>query len=64
MKTFTALEFKNNPQKVYRTADREGSCKINHDRYSDRIFILQAKDRGDDWDDRGNEQPSRENKNI
>jgi len=38
----------NNPQKVYRAADKDGSVKINHGQYDDIVFILTAKNRGED----------------
>ena len=52
MKIFTAKEFHNAPAEVYRFADREGVVKINHDRYPDRMFILQAKERHTDIDNK------------
>lgn len=45
MKTFSAKNFSNKPEPVYRAADREGEVKINHDRYKDKIFILTARER-------------------
>lgn len=47
MKTFTAEQFNKQPAQVYRTADREGSVRINNGQYADRIFILAAKIRGE-----------------
>ena len=41
----TAEEFKKNPQRVYRAADKGGVVKINHGHYHDRIFELVARDR-------------------
>jgi len=48
LKVFTAVEMSNNPQKVYRAADKDGSVKINHGQYDDIVFILTAKNRGED----------------
>lgn len=48
MKTFTAVEMSNNPQKVYRAADRDGAVKINHGQYDDIVFILTARNRGEE----------------
>jgi hypothetical protein len=45
MKQFTAKEFHKYPTTVYRTADKEGSVIINHDRYDDVIFELSARER-------------------
>ncbi len=47
MQTFTAEEFNKSPGKVYRSADKDGVVKINHDRYPDLIFTLVAHDRSE-----------------
>jgi len=41
----TAEEFKKNPRRVYRAADKGGIVKINHDHYQDKVFELTARDR-------------------
>ena len=46
MKTFKAEEFNKSPQRVYRAADIDGSVRINHERYPDVIFVLEARNRG------------------
>lgn len=46
MKTFTANEFRRNPRQVYRAADVEGSVKINHSDYPDKVFIIEGRARG------------------
>ena len=45
MQTFTADEFRKQPAKVYRAADKDGEVKINHDRYNDLVFVLSTKAR-------------------
>jgi len=45
MKTFTAKEFNKKPGPVYRAADKDGAVKVNHDRYPDKLFVLEARDR-------------------
>lgn len=45
MKTFTAKEFSNTPQQVYREADKNGEAMINHDQYHDVVFILTVRER-------------------
>ncbi len=45
MKT-TAAEFKRNPQKHYRAADKGEIVTINHDRYRDVVFELTSRKRG------------------
>lgn len=47
MKTFNATELNKNAAKVFRTADQEGSVKINHDRYPDKVFIIEGRPRRD-----------------
>ena len=47
MKTFTANEFRRNPRQVYRAADVEGSVKINHSDYPDKVFIIEGRARGE-----------------
>lgn len=46
MKIFNAADFVKQPGKVYREADKNGSAKINHDRYPDKVFIIHAVERG------------------
>lgn len=46
MKTFTAKQLSNRPAEIFREADKEGSVKINHDRYPDVVFVLEARERG------------------
>ena len=41
----TAEEFKKNPRRVYRAADKEEIVIINHDHYQDIVFELTARDR-------------------
>lgn len=48
MKTFTAVEMSNHPQRVYRAADKDGAVKINHGQYDDIVFILTARNRGEE----------------
>lgn len=50
MKTFTAVEMSNHPQKVYRAADKDGAVKINHGQYDDIVFILTSRKRREDTD--------------
>ena len=45
MKTFTANEFRRAPRQVYRAADVEGSVKINHSDYPDKVFIIEGRER-------------------
>ena len=45
MKTIEAKQFHMKPSTAYRYADLNGSIKINHDRYPDKIFVLTARDR-------------------
>lgn len=52
MKTFNATELNKSAAKVFREAYKEGSVKINHDRYPDVVFVLEARARGvaaKDW---------------
>lgn len=52
MKTFTAKELNKSPAQVFRAADQEGSVKINHDRYPDKVFIIEARRRhGDTYEE-------------
>ncbi len=46
MKTFTAKELNKSPAQVFRAADQDGSVKINHDRYPDKVFIIEGRSRG------------------
>ena len=46
MKTFSATELNKSAFKVFREADKNGSAKINHVRYPDKVFILSAVERG------------------
>lgn len=46
MKTFNATELNKSAAKVFREADKSGSVKINHDRYPDKVFILEGRERG------------------
>lgn len=45
MKTFTATELNKSPLKIFRAVDQTGAVKINHDRYPDKLFILESRDR-------------------
>lgn len=45
MKTITAKEFNKRPAQAFREADKVGAIKINHDRYPDKIFFLESRDR-------------------
>jgi hypothetical protein len=45
MKTFNATELNKSAAKVFREADKAGSVKINHDRYPDKVFVLEARER-------------------
>jgi hypothetical protein len=53
-KTFTAEEFSNKPQQIYREADKGNAVTINHSRYPDVVFEVIARPRraklGDDTD--------------
>lgn len=53
MKTFNATELNKSAAKVFREADINGSVKINHDRYPDKVFVMEARERGaaSDWDE-------------
>jgi len=51
MKTFNAEEFNKHPHRVYREADKEGSVRINHSHYRDRIFELRARNRREEWEE-------------
>lgn len=44
-KTFTAEEFSNKPQQIYREADKGSVVTINHSRYPDVIFEITARPR-------------------
>lgn len=44
-KTFTAEEFSNKPQQIYREADKGSTVTINHSRYPDVIFEITARPR-------------------
>lgn len=46
MKTFNATELNKSAAKVFREADINGSVKINHDRYPDKVFVMEARERG------------------
>ena len=50
-KTFTAEEFSNKPQQIYREADKGNSVTINHSRYPDVVFELTARPRRTKMDD-------------
>jgi hypothetical protein len=41
----TAEEFKKNPRRVYRAADKGEIVTVNHDHYQDKVFQLTARDR-------------------
>jgi hypothetical protein len=43
MQTFTPTQLHQNPAKVFRAADKDGSVLIKHDRYPDTEFVLTAK---------------------
>ncbi len=43
--TFTADEFGQKPQQVYREADKGNKVTINHSRYPDIVFELTARPR-------------------
>jgi hypothetical protein len=45
MQTFTPTQLHQNPAKVFRAADKDGSVLIKHDRYPDTEFVLMAKDK-------------------
>lgn len=47
MQTFTPTQLHQNPAKVFRAADKDGSVLIKHDRYQDVEFILTAKGKAD-----------------
>ena len=44
-KSYTAEEFSNKPQQVYREADKGSTVTINHSRYPDVIFEMIARPR-------------------
>jgi hypothetical protein len=46
MKTFTATQLNKNAQQVFAAADKDGSVKINHDRYPGKVFIVETRERG------------------
>ncbi len=46
-KSFTPTQLHQNPAKVFRAADKDGSVLIKHDRYQDVVFVLTAKDKPD-----------------
>ncbi len=46
MKTFTSTQLNKSPAQVFRAADQEGKVKINHDRYPDKVFIMEGRERG------------------
>jgi len=45
MKTFTAKELNKSPAQVFRAADKDGEVEISHDRYPDKRFVLEARER-------------------
>jgi len=45
LKTFNATELNKNAAKIFRAVDQEGSVKINHDRYPDKVFIIEGRAR-------------------
>jgi hypothetical protein len=45
MKTFNATELNKNAAQVFRAVDTEGSVRINHDRYPDKVFIIEGRAR-------------------
>ncbi len=47
MKTFNATKLNKNAAKIFRAVDQEGSVKINHDRYPDKVFIIEGRARRD-----------------
>jgi hypothetical protein len=47
MKTFTPTQLHQNPAKVFRAADKDGSVLIKHDRYPDVEFVLTAREKSD-----------------
>ena len=50
-KTFTAEEFSNKPQQIYREADKGNAVTINHSRYPDVVFEITARPRRAKLDD-------------
>lgn len=47
MKMFTSTELNKNARKIFRAVDLEGSVRINHEHYPDKIFIITGKKRGE-----------------
>jgi hypothetical protein len=45
MQAFTPTQLHQNPAKVFRAADKDGSVLIKHDRYPDVVFVLTAKEK-------------------
>jgi hypothetical protein len=45
MQIFTPTQLHQNPAKVFRAADKDGSVLIKHDRYPDVEFVLTAKEK-------------------
>jgi hypothetical protein len=45
MQTFTPTQLHQNPAKVFRAADKDGSVLIKHDRYPDVVFVLKSEER-------------------
>tara|TARA_R110002096_G_scaffold315227_2_gene509435 strand:- start:587 stop:772 length:186 start_codon:yes stop_codon:yes gene_type:complete len=45
MKTFTAEQLSRKPRQVFREADVNGSVRINHSAYPDKVFVLEARER-------------------
>jgi hypothetical protein len=48
MQTFTPTQLHQNPAKLFRAADKDGSVLIKHDRYPDVEFVLSARAKGKD----------------
>jgi hypothetical protein len=44
MKTFTPTQLHQNPAKVFRAADKDGSVLIKHDRYPDVVFVISGRE--------------------
>lgn len=44
-KTFDAKDLATKRREIFREVDRHGECLINHDHYSDRIFVLTSRER-------------------
>ncbi len=48
MKIFTSTQLNKSPAQVFRAADQDGKVKINHDRYPDKVFIMEGRERHQD----------------